>query len=671
MSKDIAKLVVKLEAQTKKYDEKLAKANKTIKRFHAQQRKSLKGIAGDFKTILGGVAVGAATASFARSVIETTNRIEQLKLQLETVTGSAENAEKAFNMIEDFASQTPFQVEQLTDAFIKLQSLGLEPSAKALESYGNTASAMGKSLNQMIEAVADASTGEFERLKEFGIKAKSQGDDVTFIFQGVSTKIGKNAEEITEYLQDLGNVQFAGAMERQANSLTGAWSNLQDKITKALTVEGPALTNLTNQLKGLENVIASENFQTGVQNIATAMVNLAASSAEIVSHWGKGSEAQEAIRGISKAIRELRDIQEGGAFETLLGMETSRPKAIGEMTGQRINAIESLIGFASIDDLRGSLAEIDQVIDQAFADMFSGDDVQKNHGLLIMLESVRDSMVDQIQLLQKRNEVLQESAEIVQQDPVAILADPSREEAIQAVVDGLAEYNAELVELADKWSVAYDKEEKFKRGLQELNAVMATGALDAKIFTARFEELKQELDGLPDKTDDATDKMSVFADEAARNMQSAFADFLFDPFEDGLDGMLKGFIDILRRMAAEQLAANIFGSLPSLFGSPTPGGAPVVDGVPTMNGGGFTGNAPRVGGVDGLGGFMAVLHPNETVIDHTVKGSATAGNQITIAPQFSLSAIDSRGMGEVIAEQQGAIISVIDQYLNEKGVAAL
>jgi hypothetical protein len=36
-----------------------------------------------------------------------------------------------------------------------------------------------------------------------------------------------------------------------------------------------------------------------------------------------------------------------------------------------------------------------------------------------------------------------------------------------------------------------------------------------------------------------------------------------------------------------------------------------------FDGGGFTGAGPRVGGVDGKGGFPAILHPNETVIDHT------------------------------------------------------
>ena len=81
-----------------------------------------------------------------------------------------------------------------------MKSLGLVPTESALKSFGNTSAAMGKDLTQMIEAVADATTGEFERLKEFGIKAKQNGDEVSLTFQGVTTTIGNNAQEITRYL---------------------------------------------------------------------------------------------------------------------------------------------------------------------------------------------------------------------------------------------------------------------------------------------------------------------------------------------------------------------------------------------------------------------------------------------------------------------------------------
>ena len=55
--------------------------------------------------------------------------------------------------------------------------------------------------------------------------------------------------------------------------------------------------------------------------------------------------------------------------------------------------------------------------------------------------------------------------------------------------------------------------------------------------------------------------MTAFADQAARNMQDQFAQFLFDPFEDGLKGMLKGFIDTIRQMIAQAAAAQIFNAL--------------------------------------------------------------------------------------------------------------
>lgn len=65
---------------------------------------------------------------------------------------------------------------------------------------------------------------------------------------------------------------------------------------------------------------------------------------------------------------------------------------------------------------------------------------------------------------------------------------------------------------------------------------------------------------LSDAARTAYDEVSIYADEAARNMQTAFADFLFDPFENGVKGMLKNFVDVMRRITAEIAAAAIFDS---------------------------------------------------------------------------------------------------------------
>ena len=56
---------------------------------------------------------------------------------------------------------------------------------------------------------------------------------------------------------------------------------------------------------------------------------------------------------------------------------------------------------------------------------------------------------------------------------------------------------------------------------------------------------------------------------------------------------------------------------------PTLSGAP----LPRFEGGGYTGNAPRTGGLDGRGGFMAMLHPNETVVDHS---RGNSGGEVVI-----------------------------------------
>ena len=58
-------------------------------------------------------------------------------------------------------------------------------------------------------------------------------------------------------------------------------------------------------------------------------------------------------------------------------------------------------------------------------------------------------------------------------------------------------------------------------------------------------------------------------------------------------------------------------SAPAVAGMGTAFSAARAMSLASFEGGGFTGMGARAGGVDGKGGFPAILHPNETVIDHT------------------------------------------------------
>lgn len=186
------------------------------------------GLISSFKSMIGPLSgVILATAALSK-LVEVTREFDKLNAGLITATGSSEKAAQAFEALQQFAAKTPYDLAQAVEGFTQLVNLGLTPSERAMVSYGNTASAMGKDLSQMIGAVADASTGEFERLKGFGIKAKAEGDQVKVTFQGVTTSIGNNAAEIEGYLMALGENQFAGAMENRMDSLDGALSNLGD-----------------------------------------------------------------------------------------------------------------------------------------------------------------------------------------------------------------------------------------------------------------------------------------------------------------------------------------------------------------------------------------------------------------------------------------------------------
>lgn len=55
--------------------------------------------------------------------------------------------------------------------------------------------------------------------------------------------------------------------------------------------------------------------------------------------------------------------------------------------------------------------------------------------------------------------------------------------------------------------------------------------------------------------------------------------------------------------------------------------------APSFAGGGYTGDGPRVGGVDGKGGFPAILHPRERVIDLTARGAAMPAGGGSVAMQ--------------------------------------
>lgn len=82
----------------------------------------------------------------------------------------------------------------------------------------------------------------------------------------------------------------------------------------------------------------------------------------------------------------------------------------------------------------------------------------------------------------------------------------------------------------------------------------------------------------------------------------------------------------------------------------------------SFDGGGFTGMGARAGGIDGRGGFPAILHPNETVYDHT---RGQGGQPINVS--FNISTVNAQGFDELLYSRRGQIINMINQAVNNSG----
>jgi hypothetical protein len=96
--------------------------------------------------------------------------------------------------------------------------------------------------------------------------------------------------------------------------------------------------------------------------------------------------------------------------------------------------------------------------------------------------------------------------------------------------------------------------------------------------------------------------------------------------------------------------------------------------VPSFAGGGYTGNAPRSGGLDGRGGFMAMLHPRETVIDHVRTGVGGGVPKITIqtGPVYRLSdGTDTVSVADFEAGMQALAAGIMGQLRSPAGRMAL
>ncbi|WP_336786558.1 hypothetical protein [Paenibacillus sp. MMO-177] len=181
---------------------------------------------GGLAAALGGIAVGKKAFDW---LIGANADMEQYQNTLTVVMGSAEEATKTLAWANKFAAQTPFEIPQVVEATTRMSAYGIS-AQKTLGIVGDMASVMGKDLMQAVEAVADAQTGELERLKEFGITKKMIQDQAKALGANPIDSKGTitDMKAFNAALFSLMEKRFQGGMAMQAKSFKGMLSNAQD-----------------------------------------------------------------------------------------------------------------------------------------------------------------------------------------------------------------------------------------------------------------------------------------------------------------------------------------------------------------------------------------------------------------------------------------------------------
>lgn len=246
-----------------------------------------------FATLLGFgglVAAGLFAGLTAKGVIQTGIAFERFAQQIRTFTGDANKAAIEMEKISQFAKRTPFELDEVTAAFVSLAQVGIAPTAERLTVIGDYAAALAQPITRVADAVrAAVGGGQFDRLIELGVpKAAIKAiDPQAFTGEKVADR-ARALAAILKYMRD----RTAGTMERTSETLLIRWSNLLDALTRGYHALFKAISPV---------LIALVDGGRQIIEILTAIIQRSPKFVE----WAEKAKKGEITRGLTDAVTRV------------------------------------------------------------------------------------------------------------------------------------------------------------------------------------------------------------------------------------------------------------------------------------------------------------------------------------------------------------------------------
>ncbi|PKL35875.1 MAG: hypothetical protein CVV44_20375 [Spirochaetae bacterium HGW-Spirochaetae-1] len=282
MADQVLQLEVRLENGQLKVATK--ESQEEIKDFAKETEKAGKKSKSAFAGIADGVNIAKAAVAgflalgfikslydFAKGALTSSAAMEKHTIALGTMLGSAEKAKSLLGDLKKFSAATPLQLPGLVENTKQLIAFGTAQKdvIPTLRNLGNAAQGNEEILGRLtlaygkLQAKGKASMEELNMFTEAGVplmKALAEQYNVSTqeLYKMVET--GKVAfPDVKKALEDMtnGSGQFAGIMEKQAQSLGGLWSTLKDNIGLAMQDIGD---NMAPNFKKLINALSESSI---------------------------------------------------------------------------------------------------------------------------------------------------------------------------------------------------------------------------------------------------------------------------------------------------------------------------------------------------------------------------------------------------------------------------
>ena len=475
---------------------------------------------------------------------------------------------------------------------------------------------MGNSIQSAIASTADIDgmVTRFDALKTAVDAGVITYDEYRAQLRDLETQFGLTTAQALQYQNLTDQLASANGPEQQAQ----AWLAVHDWIEanrEALSAQGVAVDDLINQTNRLASsygdshaaaqditgaadagAIATDNWAAAAANLAAEMQNAAGAAGRAAAAVGAAIAAQNAAAG--------------SQLGSLGGLDVFSPS-----TGRALTA--SAGGTSIAEQTAFDLAWQERV------------DAEQ--------EAARKAASGGGRSARKKAGGGGGRAE---KEPTDIFANAAQDLLnLERQITLIGKSSEETAKLKVQWELLDAVKKAGITVTDEMNAKIAAQADQVGRLTGELErgELAQQQ-----------------FDQAVEGIANAFSNAILEG--ENLRDSLAG---IFKQIAANILNAGIQNALTTAFSGVGGGGflgsllssafGGTKAAVPSFDGGGFTWSGSRSGGLDGKGGRLAMLHPNETVLDHT-RGQ---GRAVSFSPNTTINvqgSMDDRTMTQLRRE---------------------